>query len=132
MKIGSSPRWAACLLLLSAAGIAQPTQSGDRSDPPMGARRISPINTQFTDGALSQRGTEAPSTGRPMASVNPECDGRAQPAGVLAHLLNRLRGQAIPEDTRLCPAFPTEGTENGLPDRPNLFEPMTRESRPMQ
>jgi hypothetical protein len=114
MKIGSSLRWAACLLLLSATGIAQPTQAGDRSDPAMAARRPPPINTQFTDGALSQRGTGAPSTEPPVASVDPECDGRVQPAGVLTHLLNRLKGQAIPEDTRLCPAFPEEGTENGL------------------
>ncbi|MGC3974850.1 MAG: hypothetical protein QM771_10765 [Nitrospira sp.] len=113
MKTRPSLRWGACLVLVSAAGMAQPAQAGDHPDAAIVAQRKLPITIQRTDGAPGQLGTEAPSTGS-MASVTPECDGQSQSAGVLGRLLNRLKGKAVPEEAGLCQVFLEEGTEEKL------------------
>jgi hypothetical protein len=106
--------WAAGLLLLSATGLAQLAQAGDILDAALVARREAATTTQTNSVTSAQLGMATPSNERPMAAVDPECDGRPQPAGVLTHLLNRLKGQASSDETKLCTTFPEEGMANRL------------------
>ena len=116
MKTKPWARWATGLLLLSATGIAQLAQAGDRPDAAMVARREPAISTQLNNGTSGPLAAEAPSIERPTAFTSPECDGQPQPAGVLANLLNRLKGQASFEPARLCPMPSEEDAAEGHHD----------------
>jgi hypothetical protein len=74
----------------------------------MVARRDPAISAQLNNATSPPIASETPSIQRPTAFMNPECDGQPQPAGILANLLSRLKGQASFEAARLCSTPPEE------------------------
>lgn len=102
------------LALISTMNLVMPSHAADQSNNPLHVQRRSPLSPQI-DAHIGRthEGSEsavAKVSGRP---ASPECDGQSPPTGTLTKLLNRVMGQSLAEETRLCATPPDADAADG-------------------